>query len=213
MIQGLIGKKLGTTQIFDDEGRVVPVTVLKAGPCLVVQKKVLEHTEEKKVQLGFVEDKKVKNVNKPMAGHFQKAGVPPTRVLKEFFVDDDVLNIGDTVKADIFSEKEAINVVGLTKGKGFQGVVKRWNFAGGRATHGSMFHRRPGATGMCAYPGKMIKGKKLPGRMGGKQKTVRSLCVVKVDLENNLILVKGAVPGYSGNYVYIMKDSFKRRGR
>lgn len=213
MIQGLIGKKLGTTQVFDDEGRVLPVTVLKAGPCLVVQKKILEHSDEKKVQLGFVEDKKVKKVIKPLMGHFQKAGVPPTRVLKEFFVDNDELNIGDTVKADIFEEKESINVVGITKGKGFQGVVKRWNFAGGRATHGSMFHRRPGATGMCAFPGKMIKGKKLPGRMGGKRKTVRRLSVVKVDLENNLILVKGAVPGFNGNYVFILKDSFRRRGR
>ncbi len=211
MIQGLIGKKVGMTQIFDDDGRVLPVTVLKAGPCLVVQKKMNDVNSSKKVQLGFVEDKKVKKVNKPMMGHFRKANVPPTHVLKEFFVDDDSLNVGDTVKVDIFEEKEKINVVGTTKGKGFQGVVKRWNFGGGRATHGSMFHRRPGSTGMCAYPGKMIKGKKLPGRMGGKNRTIKGLQVVKVDTDRNLILVKGAVPGFNDNYVFILKDSFKRR--
>ncbi len=211
MIQGLIGKKVGMTQIFDDDGRVLPVTVLKAGPCLVVQKKINDTNNSRKVQLGLVEDKKVKRVNKPMMGHFQKANVPPTQVLKEFFIDDDSLNVGDTVKVDIFEEKEKINVVGTTKGKGFQGVVKRWNFGGGRATHGSMFHRRPGSTGMCAYPGKMIKGKKLPGRMGGKNKTVKGLQVVKVDTERNIILVKGAVPGFNDNYVFILKDSFKRR--
>ena len=211
MIQGLIGKKVGMTQIFDDDGRVLPVTVLKAGPCLVVQKKINDASNSKKVQLGLVEDKKVKRVNKPMMGHFQKANVPPTHMLKEFFVDDDSLNVGDTVKVDIFEEKEKINVVGTTKGKGFQGVVKRWNFAGGRATHGSMFHRRPGSTGMCAYPGKVLKGKKMPGRMGGKNKTVKGLQVVKVDAERNIILVKGAVPGFNDNYVFILKDSFKRR--
>ena len=211
MIQGLIGKKVGMTQIFDDNGRVLPVTVLKAGPCLVVQKKTNDTNNSKKVQLGLVEDKKVKRVNKPMMGHFQKANVPPTQILKEFFIDDDSLNVGDTVKVDIFEEKEKINVVGTTKGKGFQGVVKRWNFGGGRATHGSMFHRRPGSTGMCAYPGKVIKGKKMPGRMGGKNKTVKGLQVVKVDTERNIILVKGAVPGFNDNYVFILKDSFKRR--
>lgn len=211
MIQGLIGKKVGMTQIFDDNGRVLPVTVLKAGPCLVVQKKTNETNNSKKVQLGLVEDKKVKRVNKPMMGHFQKANVPPTQILKEFFIDDDSLNVGDTVKVDIFEEKEKINVVGTTKGKGFQGVVRRWNFGGGRATHGSMFHRRPGSTGMCAYPGKVIKGKKMPGRMGGKNKTVKGLQVVKVDAERNIILVKGAVPGFNDNYVFILKDSFKRR--
>lgn len=211
MMQGLIGKKIGMTQIFDDNGNVVPVSVIKAGPCVVVQKKIEENNPHKKVQLGFVEEKKVKNINKPMTGHFTKANVPPTKVLKEFFVDDENIELGSTVKADIFEENEVINVVGTTKGKGFQGVVKRWNFGGGKASHGSMHHRRLGSAGMCAYPGEVIKGKKMPGRMGGKQRTIKGLKVVKIDLENDVILVKGAVPGYNGNYVYILKDSFARR--
>lgn len=211
MIQGLIGKKVGMTQVFTDDGRVIPVTVIKAGPCLVVQRKIKEYNDHMKVQLGLVEDRKVKRVTKPLRGHFDKAGVPPTKVLKEFFIDEDSLKIGDSVKVDIFEENEQVSVTGTTKGKGFQGVVKRWNFRGGRGTHGSMFHRRPGSTGMCAFPGKMIKGKKLPGRMGGKQKTVKGLHVVKVDTDNNLLLVKGSIPGFNGNYIYIFKDSFKRR--
>lgn len=211
MIQGMIGKKVGMTQLFTDDGGVIPVTVIKAGPCLVVQKKIEEHNDYMKVQLGYVEDKKVKNVNKSSTGHFEKAKVPPTKVLKEFFIDEDNVNVGDSVKVSIFEEKERVNVSGITKGKGFQGVVKRWNFRGGKATHGSMFHRRPGSIGMCAYPGKVIKGKKMPGRMGGKRKVVKGLNVVKVDTEKNLLLVKGAVPGFNGNYIYIFKDSFKRR--
>jgi len=211
MIQGIIGKKVGMTQIFTDDGIVVPVTVIKAGPCLVVQKKIKENNPWMKVQLGFVEEKKVKGINKPMKGHFDKAKIPAAKVLKEFFIDDDKIQVGETVKVDIFEENERVNIIGTTKGKGFQGVVKRWNFKGGRATHGSMFHRRPGSIGMCAYPGKVIKGKKLPGRMGGKQKTVKGINIVKVDVENNILVVKGAVPGFNGNYVYIQKDSFRRR--
>lgn len=211
MIQGIIGKKVGMTQIFTDDGRVIPVTVIKAGPCLVVQKKIKENNDCMKIQLGLVEEGKVKKVNKPIKGHFDKAKVPPTKVLKEFFIDDDNVQVGDSVKVDIFEENEQVNITGTTKGKGFQGVVKRWNFAGGKKTHGSMHHRRPGSVGMCAYPGKVIKGKKLPGRMGGKRKTVKGIDVVKIDLENNILVVKGAVPGFNGNYVYIAKDSFKRR--
>lgn len=210
MIQGLIGKKIGMTQMFDENGRVVPVTVIKAGPCLVVQKKIKEKDPWMKVQLGLVEDRKVKRVNKPLRGHFDKSSVPPTKIMKEFLIDEDNVNIGDSVKVDIFEENEAVSVSGITKGKGFQGVVKRWNFAGGRATHGSMFHRRAGSTGMCAYPGKIIKGKKMPGQMGGKRKTVKGLQVVKVDVDKNLLVLKGAVPGFNGNYVYIRKDSFRK---
>ncbi len=211
MIEGLIGKKVGMTQIFTDEGTVIPVTVVKAGPCLIVQKKEEDGKGLKKVQLGFVEDKKVKKVNKPMMGHFDKAKVPPTKLLREFFIDSGEHNIGDSVKADIFKENEKVNIVGITKGKGFQGVVRRWNFGGGKKTHGSMHHRRPGSIGMCAFPGEVIKGQKMPGRMGGKRKTVKGLQVVRIDIENDLILVKGSVPGFNGNYVYILKDSFKRR--
>ncbi len=209
MVKGLIGKKLGMTQIFTDDGKVLPVTVIKVGPCVVVQKK--DYKDLKRVQLGFVEDKKIKKINKPMKGHFDKAKVPPTKILKEFDVEDDNVKIGDSITVDIFEGIEKVNVVGTTKGKGFQGVVKRWNFGGGRATHGSMFHRRPGSIGMCAYPGKVLKGKKLPGRMGGKRKTVMGLKVVKVDKENNILLVRGAVPGHNGNYVYVLKNSFERR--
>jgi large subunit ribosomal protein L3 len=210
MIEGLIGRKIGMTQIFTDDGRVVPVTVIKAGPCLVVQKKIKENNDLMKVQLGFVEEKKVK-VNKPIQGHFDKAKVPPTKIIKEFFLNDKNVNIGDSVKVDIFDENEVVNITGITKGKGFQGVVKRWNFGGGNKTHGSMHHNRPGSVGMCAYPGKVIKGKKLPGRMGGKRKFVKGIIIVKVDTEKNLLLVKGSVPGFNGNHVYILKDSFKRR--
>ena len=211
MIEGLIGKKVGMTQIFTDDGIVIPVTIVKAGPCLIVQKKGENEKNLNKVQLGFVEDKKVKNVTKPMMGHFDKAKVPPTKLLREFFIDNDEHKVGDSVKVDIFKENEKVNLVGVTKGKGFQGVVRRWNFKGGPKSHGSMHHRRPGSIGMCAFPGEVIKGQKMPGRMGGENKTVKGLKVVKIDLENDLILIKGAVPGFNGNYVYILKDSFKRR--
>ncbi len=211
MIQGLIGKKIGMTQLFTDEGTVIPVTVIKAGPCLVVQKKIKENNDYMKVQLGYVEDKKTKKVTKPLQGHFEKAKIPAVGMLKEFFIDEDKFNVGDAIKVDIFAENENVNISGITKGKGFQGVVKRWKFGGGRATHGSMFHRRPGSIGMCAYPGKVIKGKKMPGQMGGKRKFVKGLNVVKVDKEKNLLLVRGAVPGYNGNYVYIFKESFRIR--
>ena len=211
MIEGLIGKKVGMTQIFTDDGIVIPVTIVKAGPCLIVQKKGENEKNLNKVQLGFVEDKKVKNVTKPMMGHFDKAKVPPTKMLREFFIDNDEHKVGDSVKVDIFKENEKVNLVGVTKGKGFQGVVRRWNFGGGPKSHGSMHHRRPGSIGMCAFPGEVIKGQKMPGRMGGENKTVKGLKVVKIDLENDLILIKGAVPGFNGNYVYILKDSFKRR--
>lgn len=210
MIEGLIGKKIGMTQIFTDDGIVVPVTVIKGGPCLIVQKKDEEGTEVKKVQLGFVEEKKVKNVNKPMKGHFDKAKIPSVKVLKEFRFKGDDLKLGESIKVDIFEADESVKVIGVTKGKGFQGVVKRWNFGGGKSSHGSMHHRRAGSIGMCAYPGKVLKGKKMPGRMGGKKKSIKGLKVVKIDSEKNLILLKGSIPGFNGNYVYILKDSFER---
>lgn len=211
MIQGLIGKKVGMTQIFADDGRVIGVTVIKAGPCVVVQKKEAPG-KGARLQLGFVENTRVKHVNKPTKGHFDKAKVPPTRKLKEFAAESGDYNVGDTVKLDIFAEKEKVNIVGITKGKGFQGVVKRYGFAGGRDSHGSMFHRRPGSLGSNTDPAKVIKGKKLPGHMGCATKTIRNLQVVKVDTERNFLLVEGAVPGFNGNYVYILKKSATRRG-
>jgi large subunit ribosomal protein L3 len=209
MIQGIIGKKIGMTQIFTDEGRVIPVTVIQAGPCLVVQKKNIAK-QSASVQLGFVEPKPVKHVTKAQKGHFEKAKVPPTRRLHEFLLAAPEPNVGETVGVDIFSESEIVNIRGITKGKGFQGVVKRYGFAGGRATHGSMFHRQIGSAGSNTYPGEVIKGKGMPGRMGGKQKTVMGLKVVKIDKEKNVLWVRGAIPGFNGNYVYVLKKSFKR---
>jgi large subunit ribosomal protein L3 len=210
MIQGIIGKKIGMTQIFTDDGRVIPVTMIQAGPCLVVQKKNIAK-QSAKAQLGFVESKPVKHVTKPQKGHFEKAKVPPTRRLHEFQLAEDEPAVGDTISVDIFSENEIVNVRGTTKGKGFQGVVRRWGYAGGRATHGSMFHRQIGSAGSNTYPGEVIKGKGMPGRMGGKQRTIMGLQVVKIDKERNLLMVRGAVPGFNGNYIYILKNSFKRR--
>ena len=210
MIQGIIGKKIGMTQIFTDDGRVIPVTVIQAGPCLVVQKKSLAG-KKARAQLGFVEPKPVKHVSKPQKGHFAKANVPPTRRLREFGLADDEPNVGDTIGVDIFSESEIVNVRGTTKGKGFQGVVKRHGFSGGRDSHGSMFHRAIGSAGSNTYPGEVIKGKGMPGRMGGQLKTVRGLEVVRVDKEKNVLMVRGAVPGCNGNYLCVLKNSFKRR--
>jgi large subunit ribosomal protein L3 len=211
MIQGIIGKKIGMTQIFTDDGRVIPVTLIQAGPCLVVQKKTVAAGRPGRAQLGFVEARPVKHVSKPLQGHFAKANVPPTRRLREFALADDEPKVGDTIGVDIFSESETVSVRGATKGKGFQGVVKRHGFSGGRSSHGSMFHRAIGSAGSNTYPGEVIKGKGMPGRMGGQLKTVRGLEVVRVDKERNVLMVRGAVPGCNGNYLYILKDSFKRR--
>jgi len=210
MIQGLIGKKIGMSQVFAEDGAVIPVTVLQAGPCVIVQKKIKEHNERLKVQLGLVENRRLKHVTKPLLGCFKKANVPPTRILREFQLDQDNVQVGETVKVDIFSEKEKVRVIGITKGKGFQGVVKRYGYAGGRGSHGSMFHRRIGSSGSNTYPGEVIKGKGMPGRMGGARHTARGLEVVRVDSAANILLVKGAVPGHNGNYLLILKDSFGR---
>lgn len=208
MIQGIIGKKIQMTQIFDDEGRVIPVTKIQAGPCVIIKKDQLE--KGIKVQVGLVESKRVKHVNKPMKGHFDKAKVPPTRILREFYTNSEDLKIGDTLKADIFEESELVDIVGTSKGKGFQGVIKRYGYGGGRGSHGSMFHRRIGSAGCTTYPGRVIKGKGMPGRLGGKRVTTQGLKVISIDVENNIILVKGAVPGFNGNYVLVLKKSFKR---
>jgi large subunit ribosomal protein L3 len=210
MIQGIIGKKIGMTQIFTDDGCVIPVTMIQAGPCLVVQKKSLPG-QKNAAQLGFVEPRPVKHVSKPQKGHFAKAKVPPTRRLREFRLAEDEPGVGDTIGVEIFSESEIVNVSGATKGKGFQGVVKRHGFAGGRGSHGSMFHRAIGSAGSNTYPGEVIKGKGMPGRMGGRQKTVRGLEVVRIDKERNVLMVRGAVPGCKGNYLCVLKNSFKRR--
>lgn len=206
MAPGILGKKIGMTQIFDDEGQVVPVTVLQAGPCVVVQRKTADRDGYDAVQVGLVDFLRDSLVNKPARGHFQKAGVEPVRRLREFRVEADAgLQAGDRILADEFRPRERVDVIGLSKGKGFQGVVKRHGFRGGRATHGSMFHRAPGSIGQSAYPARVFKGVRLPGRMGGDRVTVRGLEIVAVRPDDNLILVRGAVPGAKGGHVAIRR--------
>ena len=207
MVPGILGKKIGMTQVFDDAGRVVPVTVLQAGPCVVVQRRSADRDGYEAVQLGLVDFRREKLVNKPARGHFAKAGVEPTRFLREFRLEDGAedLQPGDRLLASEFRPRQRVDVTGTSKGKGFQGVVKRHNFRGGRATHGSMFHRAPGSIGQSAYPSKVFKGLRLPGRMGGKRVTVRGLEIVEVQADDNVILVRGAVPGAKGGLVAIRR--------
>ena len=198
MKKALIGKKLGMTQIFDENGVVIPVTVIEAGPCVVAQIKTLENDGYEAIQLGFGEVKEHK-VNKPVKGHFAKANVPVKKHLREFRVDSiQNFNVGDELKADVFAEGEKIDVQGTSKGKGFQGVIKRHGQHRGPMGHGSMYHRRPGSMGPTSTPGRVFKGKKLPGHMGRVTVTIQNLDVVKVDTDKNVILVKGSVPGAKG---------------
>ena len=194
------------TQIFAADGTVSPVTVLKAGPCVVVQTKTAQTDGYEAVQIGFVEEKAPK-VNKATAGHFKKAGVPPTRVRREMKVKagGDPVKPGDQVSVSMFADGERVDVIGTSKGKGFQGVVKRHHFAGGRASHGSMFHRAPGSIGASSYPSRVVKGMRMGGHMGSDRITVRNLKVLRVDAENNLLLVEGSVPGGPNGYVTIRK--------
>src|SRR3954447_15142008 len=204
-MDGILGRKVGMTQIFVEDGTAIPVTVIKAGPCLVVQRKTAKVDGYEAVQIGLVEERPAK-VSKPAAGHFKKAGVAPVRKLEEFdLTPGEELNAGDEVKASIFQEKEWVDVVGTSKGKGFQGVVKRHGFSGGRATHGSMFHRAPGSIGASAYPSRVMKGMRAGGRMGGERVTTKNLQIVKVDADQNLIYVRGAVPGPKSGYVAIRR--------
>ncbi len=206
MVAGLIGKKIGMTQIFNEEGKVVPVTVIEAGPCYIVQKKESEKDGYNAVQVGF--EKKERKIKRPETGHFKAAGRGVFKRLKEFRVSEEELkeyNLGDEISVSIFTPGEKVKVTGRTKGRGFAGVVKRWNFGGGRKTHGSKFHRRTGSIGQCVNPGKVWKNKKMPGHYGNEQVTVKGLEVVKVSPEQNVIMVKGAVPGATGGLVYIKK--------
>jgi large subunit ribosomal protein L3 len=200
---------MGMTQVFAPDGTVTPVTVLKAGPCVIIQKKTVNTDGYNAVQLGLVEEKPLRRVNKPTEGHFKKAGVPPTRVLREVRIEasDESTSVGDKVLVDIFNENDLVDVIGRSKGRGFAGFIKRHGFGGGRATHGSMFHRAPGSIGASAYPSRVIKGTRMAGHMGDERKTIRNLRVVAVDLENNLLLVHGAVPGPTGAYVLIRKTN------
>jgi len=204
-MEGILGRKLGMTQIYAEDGTAVPVTVIQAGPCLVVQRKTVERDGYDAIQIGLVEGKPAKP-GQPLAGHFRKAGVAPTRRLVEFDLSSgEDANAGDEVTVTIFTEKEWVDVVGTSKGKGYQGVMKRHGFAGGRASHGSMFHRAPGSIGSSAYPSRVFKGMRAGGRMGGERITVKNLQVVKIDPEKNLIYVRGAVPGPTSGYLAIRR--------
>ena len=209
MKKGIIGKKLGMTQIFAADGSVIPVTVIEAGPCFVTQKKTVETDGYEAVQLAFSELRE-KLVNKPRAGHFKKAGVSPKRHLKEFRLDDiSAMNVGDVVAADTFASGDKVDITGITKGHGYSGVVKRWNAHKLRMTHGvGPVHRQPGSMGANSSPSRIFKNKIMPGQYGNEQVTVLNLEVVKVDTEKNLIAVKGAVPGAKGGIVFI-RDSVK----
>jgi large subunit ribosomal protein L3 len=207
MVNGLIAKKIGMTQLLQDDGTMVPVTIVQAGPCVVVQKKTALKDGYDAIQLGFVEFIKPKNVNKPMGGHFKKANAAPVRVLREMRTEGEVaMNPGDKVMVDMFNANEKVHVVGTSKGRGFAGFVKRHHFGGGRASHGSMFHRAPGSIGASAYPSRVLKGMRMAGHLGAARITVQNIQVARVDQENNLLYLHGAVPGPNGGYLVVEKS-------
>jgi large subunit ribosomal protein L3 len=212
MVTGIIGKKVGMTQVFDPDGTVHPATVIKAGPCVVVQAKTKETDGYEAVQLGFVEETPSK-VNKPTAGLFKKANVPPTRVRREMRVAPgaEAPKAGDAVKVSIFANGDRVDIIGTGRGKGFQGVMKRHHFAGGAATHGSMFHRAPGSIGASSFPSRVVKGMRAAGRMGGGRVTIHNLKVLQVDADNNLLVVEGGIPGAPSSYVIVRKAITAKR--
>jgi len=213
MLTGIIGRKVGMTQVFDADGTVHPATVIKAGPCVVVQAKTSQTDGYEAVQLGLVEDTPAR-ANKATAGHFKKANVPPTRVRREVRLapGGDALKAGDPVVASaIFADGDRVDVIGTSRGKGFQGVVRRHHFAGGAATHGSMFHRAPGSIGASSFPSRVIKGMRAAGRMGGDRVTVRNLKVLRVDPDNHLIIVQGGLPGAPEGYLIVRKAVAAKR--
>jgi len=207
-VNGIIGIKLGMTRIFADDGAAVPCTELQAGPCVVVQRRGKQTDGYDAVQLGLVEFVKPQRISKPMTGHFKKANVAPMRMLREVRLEEsnDETKVGDRVLVDRFAPGELVDVTGVSKGKGFQGGVKRWHYRGGDATHGSMFHRAPGGIGASSFPSRVWPGQHFPGHMGHERKTVKNLRVVKIDAEENLLLVRGAVPGPTGCYLLIRKS-------
>lgn len=205
-VAGIIGKKIGMTQVYAEDGRAVPATVIEAGPCVVVQRKSRGKDGYSAVQVGLVEHRPVRRVTRAMKGHFAKAGIPPCRVLREFRVEEgSEVKVGDKVSVDLFAPGENVSVTGVSKGKGFQGVVKRHHFRGGAATHGSMFHRAPGSIGASAFPSRVLKGMRAGGHMGSDQVTLRNVEVVRVDAGNNILVVRGSIPGAGGSYVVIRK--------
>src|ERR1700675_3465081 len=212
MVTGIIGRKIGMTQVFDPDGTVHPATVIKAGPCVVVQAKNAQTDGYEAVQLGLVEERPAKTI-RPIAGHYKKAGVPPTRVRREVKVSacGDAVKTGDQVLVSIFASGERVDVIGASRGKGLQGVVKRHHFAGGAATRGSMFHRAPGSIGASSFPSRVIKGMRSAGRMGGGRVTIRNLKVLRVDPDNHLLIVEGGIPGAPTGYVIVRKAAAAKR--
>ncbi len=209
MVDGLIGIKVGMTQVFDENGIVTPVTVIKAGPCVVVQKKTKETDGYESVQLGLVEFIRPSRVNKPRTGHFKKAGVPPCRIMREFRFQDgaEMPNVGEQILlTQVFQAKDKVDILGTSKGRGFAGLIKRHHFGGGAASHGSMFHRAPGSIGASAFPSRVLPGMRAAGHMGDEAVTVQNLSVVRIQEQENLLMVKGAVPGRNGGYVIIKKS-------
>ena len=208
MVEGLIGRKIAMTQVFDTEGGTVPCTVVQAGPCIVVARRSKPTEGYEAVQLGLVEPGKARHVSKALQGHFAKANVPPTRRLKEFRLIAGGTDpaVGDKVLVGLFKPQDRVDVIGVSKGKGFQGVMKRHHFRGGAASHGSMFHRAPGSIGSSAYPSRTFRGMRMGGRMGGDRVTVKNLEVVRVDEENNLLVVRGAVPGATGAVLVVRRS-------
>lgn len=206
MVQGLIGRKLGMTQLFEDDGRFVPVTVIEAGPCVVVQRRTTDKDGYEAVQLGLVDPKAGKQANKPMRGHHEKAGVPPTRLLREFPIDESSeVKPGDAISVEIFDGLKSVDVVGTSKGKGFQGVMRRHGFGGGKASHGSMHHRAPGSIGQSAFPSKVMRGMRGPGQMGNRRVTAKNVHIVRVDKDKNLLLLRGSIPGPTGGLIVIQR--------
>ena len=207
MSPGILGKKIGMTQIFRPDGQVAPVTLIKAGPCMVVQRKTPATDGYDAVQLGLLEFVKPARINKPATGHLKKAGVEGAKFLREFWLKggNGDLKAGDQVLVDQFKPQDKVDVVGISKGKGFAGVVKRHHFRGGEGSHGSMFHRAPGSIGASSFPSRVVPGMRMGGHMGNAQVTVRNLEVIQVDLEDNVLAVKGAVPGPNGGYVVIRR--------
>lgn len=212
MVTGIIGRKVGMTQVFDPDGTVHPATVIKAGPCVVVQAKTAQGDGYEAVQLGFVEETPAK-ANKPTQGHFKKANVPATRVRREVRIaaGGEAPKVGEQVLASIFADGERVDVIGTGRGKGFQGVVKRHHFGGGAATHGSMFHRAPGSIGASSFPSRVVKGMRAAGRMGGGRVTIRNLKVLRVDPENHLLVLEGGIPGAPSGYVVVRKAVAAKR--
>jgi large subunit ribosomal protein L3 len=217
MVTGIIGRKVGMTQVFDADGTVHPATVINAGPCVVVQAKNRQKDGYEAVQIGLVEERPAK-VGKAIAGHYKAANVPPTRVRREVGVAggaekgaDAAVKAGDQVLVSIFADGERVDVIGTGRGKGFQGVIKRHHFRGGAATHGSMFHRAPGSIGASSFPSRVVKGMRAAGRMGGKRVTIRNLKVVRVDAENHLLLLEGGIPGAPEGYVIVRKAVAAKR--